>query len=537
MLLTFIELLYAFALVLLGAAAASWLWYSHVFRRAAVASHPHSSPAADASVRLHESPMQAALDVAVRLHELTTQTAFDVGEHNSRVREINDELTSSKSHDETKIVGVIVNLVEANLHMQEKLTSTEQKLRAQTDRIQTLLAETRTDALTLLANRRAFDDELVKRSAEFRRQGRTFSLTIIDVDRFKSFNDTYGHRAGDEVLRNVATVLRRTIRETDMVARYGGDEFAIIHPGSSLVEACKSAQRACGAIEKHQFVSNGQNLRVTVSLGVAEVRHDENAAETLKRADSAMYASKIAGRNCVHYHDGEVFHRVGAGKEPVLSSADIQQHSAPLPCGCEEGENAKPPQDVKGKTQLEGIVEAEVLSELPGRTCFCQQVRNRMAEWKRGGPAFSVALIKVHQYDKSGGNSDRWARELASQLTGRCLLATTREMDVLGSYAPGCFAMIMPKAALADAIRVADRILEELSEYISLVSSERPAFILSVGVVQAIESDDVTSILKRAEMALDAADRGAGNRVYCHDGNRVVPGNAILEMATTVYPG
>ena len=98
--------------------------------------------------------------------------------------------------------------------------------------MQTLLAETRTDALTLLANRRAFDDELAKRCAEFRRQGRTFSLTIVDVDRFKNFNDTYGHRAGDEVLRNVAKVLRRKMRETDIVARYGGEEFAIIHPGT-----------------------------------------------------------------------------------------------------------------------------------------------------------------------------------------------------------------------------------------------------------------------------------------------------------------
>src|SRR5208283_956672 len=304
MLLTFIELLYAFALVLLGAAAASWLWYAHVFRRAAVDSHGNGPPAADAPVRPNESPVQAALDVAVRLHDLTAQVAFDVGEHNNRVQEINDDLTSSKSHDATKVLEVMVNLVQANLHMQQKLTSTEQKLHEQTDRMQTLLAETRTDALTLMANRRAFDDELVKRFAEFHRQGRAFSLTIADVVHFKNFNDTYGHRAGDEVLRNVAKVLRRKMRETDIVARYGGEEFAVIHPGTGLADACKSALRACEAVKNSQFVHDGQSLQVTVSLGVAELMSHENAGETLKRADRAMYASKVAGNNCIHFHDG-----------------------------------------------------------------------------------------------------------------------------------------------------------------------------------------------------------------------------------------
>ena len=201
-----------------------------------------------------------AVDFAVRLHELVTQVAFDVGEHTSQVQEINDQLASFKGHDSTKVLEVVVKLVEANQQMQEKLASTEEKLREQTDRMQTLLAETRTDALTLLANRRAFDDEIVKRAAEFRRQGRSFSLTIVDVDHFKKFNDTYGHRAGDEVLRNVAKVLRRKMRETDMVARYGGEEFAIIHPGTSLADACNSALRACEAMEKSQFVHEGNTF-------------------------------------------------------------------------------------------------------------------------------------------------------------------------------------------------------------------------------------------------------------------------------------
>jgi len=526
-----IDLLYAFASGLLGAAGASWLWYSHVRRQAAVATQRKNPQAADAGDRLQKLAAQMAADFAVRLNELVAQVAFDVGQHSSQVEEINEELTSSKSHDSTKVLSVVVKLVEANQHMQEKLASTEQKLREQTDRMQTLLAETRTDALTLLANRRAFDDELVKCFAEFRRQGRAFSLTVVDVDHFKNFNDTYGHRAGDEVLRNVAKVLRRKMRETDTVARYGGDEFAIIHPGTSLADACKSALRACEAVKNSQFVHDGQSLQVTVSLGVAELMSHENPGETLKRADRAMYASKVAGNNCIHFHDGKDICRVIASQGPVPSSTDVQPQSQPVPGKCREDE------DTECTTRSDGVAEPTILLHLPGRTCFCQQVRNRMAEWKRGGPVFSVALVAVSQHDEYGRNSDQRARELALQMTGRSLLASIREMDVLCSYTPGCFALMMPGTGLADATRVAARILGELSESNALTSGAQPRFTLSVGVVQADETDDATFVLQRAETALDAADSGGGNRVYCHDGERVTPGNAILETEATVCLG
>ncbi|MGO9115173.1 MAG: GGDEF domain-containing protein [Thermoguttaceae bacterium] len=517
-----IDLFYAFASVLLGAAGASWLWYSYVRGQAAVASQ-------------RKSPLAA--DFAVRLNELVSQVALDVGEHNSQVEEINEELTSSKSHDSTEVLDVVVKLVEANQHIQKKLASTEQKLHEQTDRMQTLLAESRTDALTLLANRRAFDDELVKRFAEFRRQGRIFSLTVVDVDHFKSFNDTCGHRAGDEVLRNVARVLRRKMRETDMVARYGGDEFAIIHPGTGLADACKSALRACEAVGNSHFVHDGQSLQVTVSLGVAELLSNENASETLKRADAAMYASKEAGNNCIHFHDGKVICRVVTSQQPLASPVDVQPQSQPVPGKCKEDEKAGTAPDAECSARSDEVAEPEMLLNLLGRTCFCQQVRNRMAEWNRSGPIFSVALIAVSQCGECGRNSDQRARELASQVTARFLVATIREMDVLCSYTPGCFALMMPGAGLDDAIRVAARILGELSESISSARGAQPTFTLSAGVVQAIESDDATSILQRAEMALDAADRGGGNRVYCHDGQRVAPGNAISRMETMACLG
>src|SRR6185503_7619557 len=106
----------------------------------------------------------------------------------------------------------------------------------------------RTDALTGLANRRAFDDELNRRFAEWQRRKTMFSLLILDVDHFKKFNDTHGHQAGDAVLTGVAATLRQTFREMDLVARYGGEEFAAILPVTNLTEALRAAERARAAI-------------------------------------------------------------------------------------------------------------------------------------------------------------------------------------------------------------------------------------------------------------------------------------------------
>ncbi len=113
--------------------------------------------------------------------------------------------------------------------------------------------------------------------------------------------------------------------------------------------------------------------------------------------------------------------------------------------------------------------------------------------------------------------------------TSEFLAAAVREMDIVGHYAPGCFALLLPTAGLADAIRAAERLREGFSEHSFSAQGEQPRLTLSVGVVQVTEKDDSISLLKRAEAALDAADRGGGNRAYYHDGRRCAPITAMLE--------
>lgn len=158
-----------------------------------------------------------------------------------------------------------------------------------------------TDGLTGVDNRRHVEERLTEMFEHAARLNEPLAVVMCDVDHFKSVNDTYGHQAGDAVLRQVAEVLRDTAREIDRVGRYGGEEFVVILPGSSADDAASFAERVRRAIEAREFTYDGGSLRRTISLGVAgwphpEVRHQE---ALVKAADDALYVAKETGRNRV----------------------------------------------------------------------------------------------------------------------------------------------------------------------------------------------------------------------------------------------
>ena len=158
-----------------------------------------------------------------------------------------------------------------------------------------------TDSLTQLWNRRAFDREIALRFEQARRYERPLSVAVVDVDCFKRINDEYGHQAGDSVLRAIAQILETTTRSADFVARFGGEEFAVILTETGLDEARQFGEKIRNAVALSTIRTGELEHDLTISVGVASIpySHVENAKELVYAADLALYRAKDNGRNCV----------------------------------------------------------------------------------------------------------------------------------------------------------------------------------------------------------------------------------------------
>ncbi len=165
--------------------------------------------------------------------------------------------------------------------------------------------ESQVDTLTGTATRRVFEAQLEREHRRSVRHGSPFSVALIDVDKFKQVNDRYGHEAGDSILRRLTEVFRQGIRTTDVLCRYGGDEFVLLMPETDAIHGRAVVDRLRGSAFS---VTTEGGEPVTISCGVAEWNpaDGESGTEVLRRADAALYESKRAGRNRVTVHGGTI---------------------------------------------------------------------------------------------------------------------------------------------------------------------------------------------------------------------------------------
>lgn len=158
------------------------------------------------------------------------------------------------------------------------------------------------DALTGLANRREAHEQLDSEYQRYLRNRRHFSVLLMDIDLFKSINDTYGHHVGDDTIVMVAQTIRDTSRKVDTVSRWGGEEFLLLLPETDNEEAARTANRIRKRIASTPVESDGQSVSTTISIGVATIAGNESIDRLLQRADEALYQAKSLGRNQVFEH-------------------------------------------------------------------------------------------------------------------------------------------------------------------------------------------------------------------------------------------
>ncbi|WP_166266601.1 GGDEF domain-containing protein [Marinobacter caseinilyticus] len=155
----------------------------------------------------------------------------------------------------------------------------------------------RTDDLTRLSNRRDMQHRLTMEFSRYQRSGHHFSVVLVDLDLFKRVNDSYGHDAGDTVLRQFSELMQTVVRQTDIPARWGGEEFLILLPDTSLLQALTLAERLRDEVEHTPFMFDGQRLPVTISAGVCSITQSESVNQLLRQVDINLYEAKQNGRN------------------------------------------------------------------------------------------------------------------------------------------------------------------------------------------------------------------------------------------------
>ena len=193
----------------------------------------------------------------------------------------------------TRKIVFILNEINALKRLQKDLSEAHATLAFKNRELE---IAAKTDHLTQLCNRHHLDDVLAQEFARSRRTRKPFSAFIADSDQFKLVNDIYGHQVGDLVLIELARLLRTTLRATDTVGRWGGEEFLVILPETGLEGAAQVAEKLRQAIEAYDFPAIGHK---TASFGVTELRPEDSVKEMIARADDALYRAKKAGRNRV----------------------------------------------------------------------------------------------------------------------------------------------------------------------------------------------------------------------------------------------
>jgi diguanylate cyclase len=214
-----------------------------------------------------------------------------------------------RNADPASLRAVIDNLLRAtaeveaqNKHFEKRLEDSQTQIQLLQANLDAVYLESRSDSLTSLGNRKYFDQMFAAAVVHAKQSGDPLSLLMCDIDHFKYFNDTYGHTIGDDILRLIASVIKKLVKDRDIAARYGGEEFAIVMPDARLPDAIALAEQIRTSVMGRDINirSTGKSLgRVTISIGAAQLRDTEEALDLIERADAYLYKAKRAGRNKV----------------------------------------------------------------------------------------------------------------------------------------------------------------------------------------------------------------------------------------------
>ena len=373
------------------------------------------------------------------------------------------------------------------------------------------------DELTGSHNRRFLLGLIDREKERADRNGRPFCLCLFDIDFFKRINDTYGHAAGDLVLRRFAEAVQGQVRGTDAFGRYGGEEFLLMLPETPAPDALVLAERVRRVIAGLRCSgqeTGGSEISLTVSVGVVEYRLGELVAQAIARADEALYAAKSLGRNRVQCHDDDE-------RLPVLPKLAAEQAGAEGP-----GSGAR-----VSAGRLQGGAQCDQLTGLLNRNLLRDRLRHAMDRANRNRRLVALLLLNINGFKEI---NDEFGYEAGDELlaqAGAAVRRCLRDSDTVARWGGDEFIALLEDLSFeSDAQVVAEKVLDRFGLPLSVAGRE--CFVtLAVGVALYPAADcDLDALLKRADIAMRGAKRWGEHGVQVYSGDTVQPQSERLAL-------
>ena len=233
------------------------------------------------------------------LEQISQQVRRSLVSHHASIVQFKERISKLTEADDADAMKELAReaeqILQPTIQLASQIAHAYDDIRQQTDQLSSP-EQLRTDPLTGLSSRRGMEDILKMLIAMKSRYDTRFAIALVDIDGFKKINDEFGHVRGDEMLRSFAANLDSTVRETDVVVRFGGEEFIVIMPETDLLGAGIFGQRLRRSVD--------EKLGLSISVGVAEARDEDTLKSLLSRTDSALYSAKAGGGDCVFQHTG-----------------------------------------------------------------------------------------------------------------------------------------------------------------------------------------------------------------------------------------
>jgi diguanylate cyclase len=441
------------------------------------------------------------------LEQLAVQLVHDVEGHGRQLRNISSRIESDEHRNLDSVNGAVEQILDATEDVQRRVEVAEKRIEQQAETVQMQAILSHTDVLTSLPNRRAFEAELEKGARTAKGKSPLCTVFFIDLDHFTNVNNEYGHQGGDVVLRQSAGLLKELVRGQDLVTRYGGDTFAVLLPQTTVHDALPIAERIRKQIEGTEFSHGSRPLRVTASIGIAQLHAEEIVDGDMGRVDQALDAAKHGGGNICFRHDGQACFPVSSvfqtkeatSGEESLSLAALWRDSSTTDAGAKSAAQAAPTEEID--------------PTLSGRSLFAANLSRRLSEWRRGGSPVSVALVQVDQMEELIDQFGEQGQTFLRQVMGRLLEAATRDMDERCEFEDGLFALILPGTDETIALAVAERLRSQVRQCKVRMGHDLWDLTASIGVAHCTVASRVMDIMLSAEAAMTTAAKHGGDAI------------------------